>query len=435
MSLVTRLARGRLHYGWIIAGVTFLALLSSAGVRSTPSVLMVPLETEFGWSRATISLAVSINLMLFGLMGPFAVALIERIGVVRAMVGSALLVATGIGLTPWMTQSWQLILLWGVVVGAGTGMSGLALGAMVVNRWFTERRGLVMGMLTASTATGQLVFLPLMAAIVEAWGWRFSTILVAGAALVVVPLVALLMRDRPADIGLKPYGETGASVPHARATGNPIAIAFAALGRGFKSRDFWLLFLSFYICGASTNGLIGTHLIPACLDHGIAEVTAASLLAAMGIFDFFGTTLSGWLSDRYDNRLLLFWYYGLRGLSLLFLPFSFDLSFYGLSIFAVFYGLDWIATVPPTVRLAANSFGKENVGLMYGWIAAGHQLGAASAAFGAGKLRTELGSYTEAFMISGSLCLLAAILVMYIGRGARAADAGSAGQAAQSAAA
>jgi sugar phosphate permease len=422
MSIVTRLARGRLHYSWIIAAITFLALLAAAGVRSTPGVLMVPLETEFGWSRATISAAVSINLVLFGLMGPFAAAIMERVGVRRTMVASAALVALGVGLTRFMTEPWQLILLWGVLVGSGTGMTGLALAALIVNRWFTERRGVVMGVLTASTATGQLVFLPLMAAIIEAWGWRSATIVVAGAALIVMPLIALLMRDRPVDLGLKPYGQTeNDPPPPVRSTTNPVTIAFLALGRGFRSRDFWLLFASFFVCGASTNGLIGTHLIPACLDYGIPEVTAAGLLAAMGIFDFFGTTISGWLSDRFDNRVLLFWYYGLRGLSLIFLPFAFDLSFYGLSVFAVFYGLDWIATVPPTVRLTTNAFGKENVGLMYGWIAAGHQLGAATAAFGAGKIRTELGSYTDAFMISGTMCLGAAIMVMFIGRRLRGA--------------
>ena len=404
-----------LHYGWIVAAVTFLSLLAAAGVRSTPSVLMVPLEDEFHWSRATISAAVAVNILLYGLMGPFAAAIMERFGIRRTMVVALTVIAFGVAMTPLMTQPWQLILFWGVIVGTGTGVIAMVLGATVVAHWFTERRGLVMGILTASTATGQLVFLPMLASFAEAYGWRSVSFTVAGVAAFMVPIVALLMRDRPGDIGLRPYGEPEGVEPPVRVTGNPAARAINALIGGFKSRDFWLLAGSFFVCGASTNGLIGTHLIPACIDHGIPEVTGASLLAAMGIFDFFGTTLSGWLSDRWNNRYLLAWYYGLRGLSLLFLPFSFDLSFAGLSLCAVFYGLDWIATVPPTVRLATNAFGKENVGIMFGWIAASHQLGASFAAFGAGYLRTDLGSYTQAFMISGGLCLCASIMVLFIG--------------------
>lgn len=404
-----------LHYGWIVAAVTFLTLLAAAGVRSTPSVLMVPLEDEFHWSRATISGAVAVNILLYGLIGPFAAAIMERFGIRRTMICALTVIAFGVAMTPLMTQPWQLILFWGVVVGCGTGVTAMVLGATVVAHWFTERRGLVMGILTASTATGQLVFLPMLASFAETYGWRSVSLTVAAVAAVMVPVVAIFMRDRPGDIGLRPYGEPAGTEPPVHVVGNPFARAINALFGGFKSRDFWLLAGSFFVCGASTNGLIGTHLIPACIDHGIPEVTGASLLAAMGIFDFFGTTLSGWLSDRWNNRYLLAWYYGLRGLSLLFLPFSFDLSFAGLSLFAVFYGLDWIATVPPTVRLATNAFGKENVGIMFGWIAASHQLGASFAAYGAGLLRTDLGSYTQAFMISGGLCMGASIMVLFIG--------------------
>jgi len=318
-----------------------------------------------------------------------------------------------------MREPWQLLLLWGVVVGAGSGVVALVLGATVVNRWFAARRGLVMGVLTASTATGQLVFLPALAAIAASEGWRNVSLTVAAAALALVPLVALLMRDRPAQVGLLPYG---AERPEAAAprTGNPVAVALATLATGLRSRDFWLLAGSFFICGASTNGLIGTHLIPACVDHGIPEVTGAGLLAAMGLFDLVGTVLSGWLSDRWNNRALLAWYYGLRGLSLVFLPFSFDLSFYGLSLFAVFYGLDWIATVPPTVRLTTSLFGAERAGIMFGWIAAAHQLGAAFAAFVAGLLRADLGTYLEAFLLAGLLCLAASAMVLLIGSQQRA---------------
>jgi sugar phosphate permease len=350
-------------------------------------------------------------------MGPFAAALMQRLGVRTTVLVSVATLVLGIALTPLMRAPWQLVLLWGVVVGAGTGMTALVLGATVVNRWFTERRGLVMGILTASTATGQLVFLPLLAMVVERHGWRAAVLLVAGAACLIIPLVLGLMRERPEDLGLARYGER--SISHAEDKTNSASSpsgALAALHRGIRSGDFWLLAGSFFICGASTNGLIGTHLIPACMDHGISEVRAAGLLAAMGVFDFIGTTGSGWLSDRWNNRYLLSWYYGLRGLSLLFLPYALVNTSVGLPVFAVFYGLDWIATVPPTVRLTTNVFGRESAPIMFGWIVAAHQLGAATAALGAGALRTALGGYVEAFTISGALCFVAAAMVLGIDR-------------------
>jgi sugar phosphate permease len=414
--LSDRLARGRVHYGWYVAGITFVTLLVAAGIRSMPSILIVPVEQEFGWTRATISFAVAVNLILYGLMGPFAAALMDRLGVRATIVTSLALVAVGVALTPLMTAPWQLVLLWGVVVGTGTGMTALVLGATVVNRWFSEQRGLVMGMLTASTATGQLLFLPLLAMIVQEVGWRAAVLGVACAALTIIPLVMLLMRERPRDVGLPPFGKAEIEAAPPRPTGNPVSIALSALAEGARSRDFWLLFGTFFICGLSTNGLIGTHLIAACFDAGIPEVRAAGLLAMMGIFDLVGTTLSGWLSDRYNNRYLLAWYYGLRGLSLLWLPFALDISFFGLSLFAVFYGLDWIATVPPTVRLATNCFGREKAPMMFGWIFTGHQLGAAVAAFGAGVLRTAMDGYLEAFMLAGLACLVAVGMSLMIGR-------------------
>ncbi len=430
MRGIERIVRGRLHYGWIVAGVTFLTLLASAGIRSTPGILIIPLEKEFGWTRATVSFAVSINILLYGLFGPFAAALMDRVGVRRVMMASLGLVAAGVGLTTVMRASWQLVLLWGVVVGLGTGTMALVLGAYIANRWFAERRGIVMGLLTASTATGQLLFLPFLASLVVTSGWRSAVLVVAGVALLMVPLVYIFMRNDPSDVGLRPVGAT-ADVAPVSSGANPAAAALAALREGFRSRDFWLLAGSFYICGASTNGLIGTHLIPASMEHGIPEVTAAGLLAAMGVFDLIGTTVSGWLSDRWDNRYLLCWYYGLRGLSLLFLPYALGTQFLGLAAFAVFYGLDWVATVPPTVRLTADIFGRQRVGVMFGWISASHQLGAATAAFGAGAVRSWLGSYQVAFMTSGLLCLIASGLVIRIGqasgglRRARPVEAGA----------
>jgi sugar phosphate permease len=293
------------------------------------------------------------------------------------------------------------------------------LGAVVAARWFTARRGLVVGLLTGSAAAGQLIFLPTFAAITASHGWRAMVLTVTGVALAVIPVVWFLMRERPEDVGLAPYGETGGPRPAAeRQQGNPFTLALRTLADATRSRDFWLLAGSFFCCGASTNGLIGTHLIPACLDNGIPEVTSAGLLAGMGVFNMVGTTGSGWLSDRVDNRILLAVYYSLRGLSLLFLPFSF-VSFYGLSLFALFYGLDWIATVPPTVRLSVNAFGKQKAGIIYGWIFASHQLGSAAAAYFAGLMRADLGSYLEAFMLSGLLCFMAALMVMFIGVGWR----------------
>jgi sugar phosphate permease len=314
-----------------------------------------------------------------------------------------------------MRESWQLIVLWGLVVGAGAGVIANVLGAVVAARWFTARRGLVVGLLTGSAAAGQLIFLPTFAAITEHYGWRAMSLTVTAVALVVIPIVAILMRERPEDVGLAPYGETGGPKPVAAApSGNPFGLAIRTLGEATHARDFWLLAGSFFCCGASTNGLIGTHLIPACLDNGIPEVASAGLLAGMGIFNVVGTTASGWLSDRVDNRVLLAIYYSLRGLSLLFLPFSF-VSFYGLSLFAIFYGLDWIATVPPTVRLSVNAFGKQKAGIVFGWIFASHQLGSAAAAYFAGLMRADLGSYLEAFIVSGVLCFVAALMVMFIG--------------------
>ncbi len=416
--------RGKLHYAWIIAGVTFLTLLITAGIRSTPAILIVPLEHEFGWSRATISVAVSVNLLLYGLMGPFAAAFFNRFGVRRTMAVALLLLAFGVSTTTLMTQPWHMILIWGVVVGCGAGMTAYSLSATVVNRWFSKSQGTVMGVMTASAATGQLVFLPILATLSHHHGWRIAAFSISAAAFVVLPLILIFMRNYPKNVGLLPYGElhkeTQVDVAiESLQPVNPFLVALNGLQRGLRSKDFWLLAGSFFICGASTNGLIGTHLIPACIDHGIPEIRAAGLLALMGVLDLIGTTLSGWLSDRYNSRYLLCWYYGLRGLSLLGLPYALGGPEWGLSAFAIFYGLDWIATVPPTVRLTADAFGKAHVGIMFGWIFASHQVGAALAATFAGTVRTYLGDYMIAFILSGIICLLAAGLVLRINKNHR----------------
>jgi len=415
-------AASRIHYSWVVLAVTFLTLLTAAATRATPAVFIVPYQQEFGWTRALISGAVSINLLLFGLMAPFGAALVEKLGARRTMIFAVTLVAIGVSLTTLMTTPWQLILLWGFVVGGGTGMTALSLGAIVVNRWFTHRRGLAMGLLTASNATGQLLFLPLLAKLTVDHGWRAAAFVVVGFGLLMVPLIGIFMRNYPSDVGTNRLGEPGVAEPPRRSIVNPARMALETLVQGSKRRDFWLLFGTFFVCGLSTNGLIGTHLVPACIDHGIPEVTAASFLAVIGAFDFFGTIASGWLSDRYSSQALLFWYYGLRGISLIYLPFAFDIQIYGLPVFAVFYGLDWVATVPPTVRLIGDCFGRERAGVYFGWVFAGHQIGAATAALGAGIIRTDLGTYLLAFLVAGGFCLLAALMSLGIGRG-RAAPA------------
>jgi sugar phosphate permease len=408
----------KLHYAWIVAGTTFFILLLGAGVRATPSILLVPLENEFGWSAATISASIAVNIFLFGMIGPFAVAVMERFGLRRTVSFSLLILSLGVALTSLMRAPWQMTVLWGFLVGSGTGMIAMVLGATIAERWFVRNRGLVLGILTASSATGQLIFLPLLANLSLNFGWRAVSLTVALIALVMAPIAALLLRNRPSDLELPRYGENTLHRVERR-NENPAHRALSALNRGIHSRDFWLLGATFFICGASTNGLVGTHLIPSCIDRGIPEVGAANLLAVMGVFDLVGTTVSGWLTDRFDSRKLLTWYYALRGLSLIFLPVAFNFNFYGLSIYAVFYGLDWIATVPPTVKLAGNVFGEENAALMFGWIAASHQVGAAAVAWLAGVLRTQTGDYSIAFFSSGLLCILAAFLAAFIGSGSK----------------
>lgn len=418
--LAAALGRRNIHYGWVMVGVTFLASLISAGTVGAPGVFIAPLQKEFGWSTAEISSALSIRFVLFGLMAPFAAALLNRYGLRNVTLTAQVIVVSALILSLGMTEVWQLVLLWGVVIGIGTGMTALVLGATIATRWFAARRGLVVGILTASVATGQLVFLPLLASLTERYGWRLALGFVCVMLGVSATAVLLAMRDRPSDLGLRPFGDEGTEpvpVPPA-GRGAITTVALGTLRDAARVPAFWILFGTFFICGASTVGLIQVHLIPMCLDFGIPQVQAASLLAAMGIFDFVGTIMSGWLSDRYDNRWLLFWYYGLRGLSLIFLPFS-DFSFYGLSLFAIFYGLDWIATVPPTVRLTAQRFGPERANLVFGWIFAGHQIGAGAAAFGAGITRTVYQSYLPAFFFAGALCVLAAIIVLALSRPAK----------------
>jgi MFS family permease len=405
----------QIHWAWLVAGVAFVTLIGAAGFRAVPSVLLDPLHEEFGWSHATISMAVSINLVLFGVISPFAAALMDRLGMRRVVAGALVLVAAGSGLTVFMTASWQLLLCWGVLVGVGTGSMSMAFVATVTGRWFVKHRGLVSGILTAAGATGQLVFLPLVAALATNHGWRTPALVVAAAALAVVPLVLTLLRDHPSDVGTTAYGATADEVTETGpVTGSSAARAIRSLRDAARTRTFWLLACGFAICGMSTNGLVGTHFISAAHDHGMPHTTAAGLLALIGIFDVAGTIFSGWLTDRVDPRLLLGVYYTLRGMSLVILP-----SLFGpgteppMWAFIVFYGLDWIATVPPTVALCRNRFGTSGP-VVFGWVFASHQVGAALAAVGAGAIRDTQGSYDLAWFMAGGLCVVAALLSIAI---------------------
>lgn len=416
------LGRRGIHYGWVVAGVTFLAMLTTSAALGLPGAMLQPLSREFGWTTDQLASVFAMRFALFGLLGPFAALFIARFGLSRIMMAAASFIAVAMGLATLVTQLWQLALLWGLVLGCGTGLTALVLGAMVANRWFTRNRGLVVGLFAASTATGQLIFLPAAAWIIEHHGWRYAVLPVVVACILVAALAWMFVRNQPRDLGLRPFGEpedTPLEAPLQPAPLNFLA-PFTTLAEAARHRTFWVLAASFFICGLSTNGLVQTHFISLCSDNGLAAVPAASVLAMMGAFDLVGTTLSGYLSDRHDNRKLLFWYYALRGLSLFWLPFS-TFTLYGLSLFAMFYGLDWIATVPPTVKLAAQAFGKEKAGLVFGWVFAAHQLGAAAAAYGAGLTRTLLLTYNPALFAAGAACLVAAVLVMRIRRSAPAA--------------
>ncbi|WP_315926124.1 MFS transporter [Mesorhizobium sp. SP-1A] len=403
------------RYAFVVVAVIFLALLAAAGLRSAPSVMMVPLEQSFGWRRDVISLAAAIGIFLYGLAGPFAAALMERIGLRRTLLAALALMSASTLVSLFMTAPWQLIATWGVLSGVGSGAVATVLGATIVNRWFKTNRGLVMGLMSASSATGMLIFLPVLASLAEHGGWRPVAVAVAVATALLVPLVWLLVPERPAAIGLVRYGAEPGDMPPASpaAQGNFIGHTLGTLRRAAGKRVFWYLFATFFVCGFTTNGLVGTHLIAFCGDMGIPEVQAAGLLALMGVFDLIGTTMSGWLTDRFDPRKLLGIYYGVRGLSLMYLPYS-GFSATSLTIFAVLYGLDWIATVPPTLRLTNEAFGDRSGPIVFGWVVAGHQVGAAAAAFFGGALRQMQGDYQTAFLIAGMTGIIAACISLLI---------------------
>ena len=419
-SPTTRRARSvprrRWHRAWTIAAITLGALVAAAAFRSSTGVLMEPIEREFGWDRTTTSGAVSLNLVLFGLVAPFAAALMDRWGVRRIVTVALGLVGLASAATVLMTQAWHLWLLWGLVIGVGTGMIALVFGAIVANRWFVERRGLVMGIFSAGNATGQLVFLPVIAAAAERSGWRLSALIVAGLALLLMALTRLLLRDHPHEVGLLPYGapadyEPPVS-PHAE---RPLLAAVRVLREASRTWTFWALVATFFVCGWTTNGLIQTHFVPAAHDHGMPATTAAGLLAIVGVFDILGTVASGWLTDRVDPRILLAVYYALRGLSLFTLhQLLAETVQPQLWVFIVFYGLDWVATVPPTVALCREHFGLHDSGIVFGWTFAAHMVGAGAGASVAGWIRATDGSYATAWHLAGALCLVATVVALTI---------------------
>ncbi|BCW20037.1 MFS transporter [Arthrobacter sp. NtRootA9] len=411
-----RTPRRRLHPAWIVAAVAFLALVGAAGFRAAPGVLMVPMQQEFGWSTTVLSAAVSINLVLFGLTAPFAAALMERFGIRKVTATALVLIGMGSALTVLVNQSWQILLTWGLLIGLGTGSMALVFAATIANTWFTKSRGLVIGILTAGSAAGQLVFLPFIAVLAQDPGWRQASLLIAAGALAVVPLVLKFLKNSPADVGVLPYGaEPAAAPPPAAApdTGpraNAAVRALQVLRRASKIRTFWALAAGFAICGATTNGLIGTHFIPSAHDHGMPETTAAGLLAVVGIFDIVGTIASGWLTDRFNPRILLAVYYQFRGIGLLVLPLLLSAEVRpSMIVFVVIYGLDWVATVPPTAAICREVFGADG-SVVFGWVFAAHQLGAAAAALAAGALRDATGHYTYAWMGAAAMCTIAAII-------------------------
>ncbi|CAB4599047.1 MAG: MFS transporter [Actinobacteria bacterium] len=405
----------KIHPAWIAAIITFFTLIATSGFRSAPSVLMIPLEDAFGWGRDQISLAISINVLLFGLTAPFAAALMDRFGIRKVVMCALTTVGLGAASTVFMTQAWHLVALWGVVVGIGTGSMALVFAATIANRWFVTNRGLVIGILTAASATGQLIFLPGLSALAADHGWRAISITVALGAFVMVPVIALFLKERPTDIGMKPYGAPMNWVEPPRNTTNAAVVAIESLKSAMKVRNFWFLTGSFFVCGLSTSGLIGTHFIPAAHDHGMGQIAAASLLALVGVFDVVGTLASGWLTDRVDPKKLLFFYYFLRGVSLFLLPsILFTTVHPSTLVFVIFYGLDWVATVPPTVILCRTVLGAERATVVYGWVFAAHQIGGSIAALGAGILRVQLGDYALAFYVSGFLCVITAFAVLKI---------------------
>jgi sugar phosphate permease len=402
------------YYGWLVVALCFMTTLISAGIRSSPSVLIKPLEAEFGWSRAMIASAISMNLLLFGVAAPISGYLIDRFGPRKVMLGSLCLLITGVSGTVVMYQFWQFFLVWGIIVGLGAGGVGSVLTATVGNRWFVAHRGVALGVLGSASSTGQLIFLPFFMWMISTSGWRIGSTTLIIFAILLLPLLFIFMRDDPAEVGLEPYGAGQAVIGGGTASlrGMSSKNATITVREVVSNPTFWLLCGTFSVCGGTANGLIGTHLIPHEIEIGIPQVAAASLIGIMGTVNIVGTTFSGWMIDKVSPQKWLSLVFALRGVSLLILPFV--RSFSGLVIFAIIYGLDWFATVPPSMAITADTFGRHNVGKVYGWIFMSHQIGAAIMASAAGAVRDHLGEYNAAFMAGGFIAMIAAGLALQI---------------------
>jgi predicted MFS family arabinose efflux permease len=370
---------------------------------------MIPLNEEFGWPISTMSVAVSLNILLYGLTAPFAAALMGRFGIRKITMSALVLIAAGSGLTVFAQAEWTLLITWGLLIGLGTGSMALVFVAEISGTWFVKRRGLVTGVLAAGSATGQLVFLPLVASMAENIGWREASLVIAATALAVIPLVFFFIRNHPSDLGVDAYGAEPGTTPHRTRRTGAVRLALTTLRDAARTRTFWALAAAFAICGATTNGLVGVHFVPSAHDHGMSITVAAGLLAVVGVFDVVGTIASGWLTDRVNPRYLLVGYYTFRGIGLSFLPLLLGKDIHpSIVLFVVVYGLDWVATVPPTIALCREYFG-DRAAIVFGWVFASHQVGAAFAATAAGLVRDAMGTYTYAWLGGAALCLVATV--------------------------
>lgn len=378
-------------------------------------MLIDPLMKEYGWSRSVTTLPASVNMFVFGFTGPFAAALMVRFGLRKVVSASLATIALGALAGTQATSPWHLVIAWGVIMGLGMGCTATVLASSVANTWFVAKRGVVTGVLVASGTAGQLIFIPLNRWLISTFSWRAANVVIALTTCAAIVMVGLFLVNRPEDKGLKAYGAPDSYEGHQRPS-NPLAQAFGGLREAWTSGMFWILWGSFFVCGVTTGGLIQTHWFESTADHGIARATAGTLLVAIGICDLLGSLGSGWLTDRYDPRYLLFAYYSLRGLSLFALDRVLNLgaSSVGLLVVVAFYGLDWVATIPPTIALATRVFGPQRGSIVYGWLFAGHQLGGAFAAWAAAASRDWTGSFRLAYVVGGVMCMIAAFGVLRI---------------------
>ncbi|EHM25492.1 major facilitator superfamily permease [Streptomyces sp. W007] len=397
----------------MIAVVAGAAIVTAGAFTTVPGLLVTPLHENYAWDRGQIALAASVNMILFGLTAPFAAALMDRVGIRRVVVGALLLVSAGALLTSFMSQPWQLVAYWGVLIGLGSGCLTMTFAASITADWFDKRRGLVTGALSSSSHLGQLIFLPLLAWSVDRFDWRPPVVTLAFVALAVAALVFLLLRDHPADVGAKPYGATEFVPKPDRVPGaarRTIAVLVAALRTG----PFWLLAGMFVICGASTNGIMWSNWAPAAHDHGMAVTAAASMLSLIGIFSALGAIFSGWLTDRFDPRRLLTVYFAIRALTLLALPLVFTSTVTVLMIaFVVVYGLVDVATVPPVIELSRRVYGEDGP-IVFGWANSAHQLGAGASAFLGATARDLFGTYDVVWTALSVACVVAALMALVV---------------------